>query len=237
MSEPEVPVMVTDAVPTIALEEAVSVSVDVALPFAGGVTGLVENAAVTPLGSPVALSVVAESKPFWLVMVIVLVPLLPGGTVTVVGEAAIAKFGVAGALTVRTRVVVARRLPELPLMVTVVVPIVAVLLAVRVSTLVEVVGLVPKVAVTPLGSPDAASRTLPLNPVKPVTAMVLVPAAPPWVIVRLLGESESVKLGVTVKGTLLWSTPLGVVTSTGPVVAPMGTVVLISEGLTLSNVA
>jgi hypothetical protein len=26
--------------------------------------------------------------------------------------------------------------------------------------------------------------------------MVLVPAEPPWVIVRLLGESDSVKLGV-----------------------------------------
>jgi hypothetical protein len=75
--EPEVPVIVTVAVPTVALEEAVSVKVKVALPFAGGVTGLVEKDAVTPLGSPLALSVVAESKPPVLVMVIVLVPLLP----------------------------------------------------------------------------------------------------------------------------------------------------------------
>ena len=62
--EPEVPVIVTVAVPTVALEDAVSVRVEVALPLAGGVTGLVENAAVTPLGRPVALSVVAELKPF-----------------------------------------------------------------------------------------------------------------------------------------------------------------------------
>src|ERR1700733_2834753 len=80
-------------------------------------------------------------------------------------------------------------------MVTVEVPVVAVALAVRVSTLVPVVGLVPNVAVTPLGRPDAASVTLPVNPFTSCTVMVLVPL-PPWVTVRLLGESESVKLGV-----------------------------------------
>jgi hypothetical protein len=53
------------------------VSVEVALPFAGGVTGFVEYAAVTPLGKPVVLSVVAELKLFWLVMVMVLVPFPP----------------------------------------------------------------------------------------------------------------------------------------------------------------
>lgn len=75
--EPEVPVIVTVAVPTVALADAVSVRVDVALPFAGGVTGLVENVAVTPEGRPDALRVVAELKPPVLVTVIVLVPLLP----------------------------------------------------------------------------------------------------------------------------------------------------------------
>jgi hypothetical protein len=61
---PEVPVTVTVLVPIVAVEEAVNVKVDVALAFAGGVTGLVENAAVTPLGSPDKLSVVAELNPF-----------------------------------------------------------------------------------------------------------------------------------------------------------------------------
>lgn len=75
--EPDVPVIVTVAVPTVAEEDAVSVRVEVALPLAGGVTGLVEKAAVTPLGNPLALSVVAESNPPVLVTVIVLVPLLP----------------------------------------------------------------------------------------------------------------------------------------------------------------
>jgi len=70
-------VIVTVAVPTVALEEAVSVSVEEALPFAGGVTGLTENVAVTPEGRPDALNVVAELKPPVLVTVIALVPLLP----------------------------------------------------------------------------------------------------------------------------------------------------------------
>lgn len=64
VSVPEVPVTVTVAVPTVAVAEAVNVRVEVALPLAGGVTGLVEKAAVTPVGRPVALSVVAELKLF-----------------------------------------------------------------------------------------------------------------------------------------------------------------------------
>ena len=189
--------MVTVAVPTVAVEEAVSVSTEVALPFAGGVTGLVENDAVTPLGKPDALNVVAELNPPVLVMVIVLVPLAPWLTVTEVGEAAIVKFGVVVEFTVNASVVVAVRLPELPVIVTVAFPVVAVLLAVSVSTLVPVVGLVLNAAVTPLGRPDAARVTLPVNPFTSLTVIVLVPL-PPCVIVRLLGESDSVKLGVEV---------------------------------------
>ena len=74
---PDVPVTVTVLVPVVAVEDAVNVSVDVALPLAGGVTGFVEKAAVTPLGRPDTLSVVAELNPFWLVTVIVLVACLP----------------------------------------------------------------------------------------------------------------------------------------------------------------
>ena len=111
------------------------------------------------------------------------------------GEALTLKFGVADELTVRARVVVAARLPEVPVIVTVEDPVVAVAAAVRVITLVPVVGFVPKAAVTPLGRPDATRVTLPANPFTSCTVMVLVPLLP-WVIVRLLGESESVKLGV-----------------------------------------
>jgi len=129
-------------------------------------------------------------------MVIVLVPLLPWVTVKEAGDAPMVKFGVAAAVTVRASVVVATRLPEVPVIVTVAVPVVAELLAVRVSVLVPAVGFGLNTAVTPLGSPDAARVTLPVNPPWSCTVMVLVPPAPPCVIVRLLGESESVKLGV-----------------------------------------
>src|SRR5208283_1076685 len=111
------------------------------------------------------------------------------------GKALMVKFGVEAVLTVRARVVVANRLPEVPVMVTVAVPVVAELLAVSVSVLVPPVLDGLNDAVTPLGRPDAARLTLPLNPFWSFTVMVLVPPAPPWVMVRLLGESESVKLG------------------------------------------
>ena len=192
--DPDVPVIVTVAAPVVAVEDAVSVRVEVALPFAAGVTGLVENDAVTPLGKPLALSVVAELNPPVLVMVIVLVALEPWVTVTDVGDAAMVKLGDAAALTVSAMVVVAVKVLEVPVMVTVADPVVAVLLAVSVRTLVPVVGLVPNDAVTPLGRPDAASVTLPENPPAPVTVIVLVPLLP-CVTDKLLGEAESVKLG------------------------------------------
>lgn len=127
-------------------------------------------------------------------MVTVLVPLAPWFTVTEVGEAEMVKLGLAAALTVSAIVVVAVKLPDVPVIVTVAVPVVAVEEAVSVSTLVPVVGLVPKPAVTPLGKPDAASVTLPLNPSTSVTVIVLVPLLP-CVTVKLLGEADSVKLG------------------------------------------
>jgi hypothetical protein len=64
LSAPETPVIVMLVVPVVAVPEAVRVNVEVALPFAGGVTGLAEKVAVTPLGKPDALSVVAELKLF-----------------------------------------------------------------------------------------------------------------------------------------------------------------------------
>jgi hypothetical protein len=64
LSAPEVPVTVTVDVPRVAVADAVSVSTDVADPFGAGVTGFTENPAVTPLGSPLAASVVAELKLF-----------------------------------------------------------------------------------------------------------------------------------------------------------------------------
>jgi hypothetical protein len=75
-------------------------------------------------------------------------------------------------LTVSATVVDAVRLPEVPVMVIVATPIVAVLPAVSVTPLDPVVGLVAKLAVTPLGKPLAARVTLPVNPLAPVTVIV-----------------------------------------------------------------
>ena len=60
--------------------------------------------------------------------------------------------------------VVCVRLPDVPVMVTVTMPVVAVLLAVSVNALVAAAGLGLNEAVTPLGRPDAAKLTLPLKP-------------------------------------------------------------------------
>jgi len=87
-------VIVTVEVPIVAVEVAVKVSVEVAVPLAGGVTGFVENAAVTPEGKPDALSVVAALNPLRLVTVMVLVPFPPWVTVTEEGEALTLKSGV-----------------------------------------------------------------------------------------------------------------------------------------------
>lgn len=80
--------------------------------------------------------------------------------------------------TDRVIVVLAVVLPDVPVIVTVNPPTVAVLLAESVSTLVDVLGFVPNEAVTPLGSPEAAKVTLPLNPPEGVTVIVSVPLLP-----------------------------------------------------------
>jgi hypothetical protein len=76
-------------------------------------------------------------------------------------------------------------------MVTVAVPVVAVLLAVSVSVLVVVAGFELNDAITPLGRPEADKLTLPLNPFCGVTAIVLVPLAP-CTTLTLLGDAVSV---------------------------------------------
>ena len=81
----------------------------------------------------------------------VLMPLAPCVTLTLDGEAARVKFGAgAAAVTVRLTVAVWLKEPEVPVMVTVEVPVAAVPLAASVKVLPE------NEAVTPLGRPEAA---------------------------------------------------------------------------------
>ena len=58
------------------------------------------------------------------------------------------------------------------------VPVAAVELALSVKTLVDVVGFVPKLAVTPDGKAEADKVTLPVKPFAGVTVIVLLPLLP-----------------------------------------------------------
>ena len=93
--------------------------------------------------------------------------------------------------------VVCVRLPDLPVIVTVDVPVAAVALAERVRVVVLVAGFGLNAAVTPVGKPEAENVTFELNPFSGLIVTVLVP----WlacVIVRLPGLSETVKFGACV---------------------------------------
>jgi hypothetical protein len=102
---------------------------------------------------------------------------------------------------VNEMVVVWLSVPDVPVTVMLLVPVAAVLLAVKVRTLVEVVGLVPKLAVTPLGSVEFESVTLPVKPPEGVTVIVLLPLVPCFTV-RLAGEAESEKSGVATAFTV-----------------------------------
>ena len=173
----------TVAVPVVAVLLAVSVRTLVE------VVGFVPKLAVIPEGRPEADRVTLPANPFTLLTVTVLLPVPPWVTETLVGEAESEKSGAAGAFTVSEIVVVCVRAPEVPVTVTVELPVVAVELAVRVNTLVEVVGFVPNVAVTPAGKPEAERLTLPVNPLIGFTVMVLLPL-PPCVTVKLAGDAD-----------------------------------------------
>ncbi len=98
--------------------------------------------------------------------------------------------------------VVLFKLPDVPVIVTVAVPVAAVTLAVRVSVLLLVAGLGLNAAVTPLGKPDAERVTLPLKPFDGVMLIVLVPWLP-CTMLTLLGLADSVKFGAGVTVRLI----------------------------------
>jgi hypothetical protein len=78
--------------------------------------------------------------------------------------------------------------PDVPVIVTVDVPAVAVLLAVSVNVVLA------NVAVTPVGRPEADKATVPVKPLDGVTVIALVPLAP-CAIVMLVGDADRLKLG------------------------------------------
>jgi len=184
---PEVPVTVTPMV--IAAAELVAEMVSVLVP----VPLIAPNVADKPVGKPGGEKLtVLGLKPPAGVIVSVVAPLDPGATVKLLGDADKLKLGAtAAAVTVTLTVAVWLRLPEVPVMVTVVgPPVVAVLLAVRVRVFAV------NDAVTPLGKPDAAYVTVPVKPFDGVTVIMLDPLAP-CAILTLLGDADRLKLGGT----------------------------------------
>jgi len=106
VSDPEVPISSMVVVPVGARLEALHVSVTFTLPFAGGVTGLAEAVADTPLGNSFTLSVTAEWNEFTLVTVRVVETLRPSSIVKEAGDSDRVKFGVPDdEFTVRVTVV------------------------------------------------------------------------------------------------------------------------------------
>jgi len=187
---PPVPLTVTLNVPVVAALEAARVS---ALVVPVAEAGL--NVAVTPLGNPVALKATAFVNPPMRLMVIVLAPLAPRFTVRLAGLAESVKSEGGGALMVRTNVVERVSPPPEPLMVTLVIPVAAVLdAAINIEMTETGPGGDSNEAVTPLGNPLALKATTLLNP--PVRAIVTVaPLLAPRLMVRLDGFTESVKSG------------------------------------------
>jgi hypothetical protein len=134
------------------------------------------------------------------------------------------KLGTGAGFTVRDREVELVKLPEVPVMVRLTVPVLAVLLAVRVKVLVLVALLGLNDAVTPVGKPEADKLTLLLNPFWGVIVIVLVPLAP-RTTVKTLGDADNAKLGVVVNPPQLFTkfaaltVPMPVAKSQ-PIVAP-----------------
>src|SRR5215475_4326058 len=184
---PPVPLTVTFTVPVVAALEAARVSVLLAPVVDGGL-----KVAVTPLGNPAALKATLLANPPTRLMLMVVAALAPRFTVRVDGFADKVK---SGALTVRFRVVERESPPPEPLIVTLTVPVAAVLEAASVRALLPPVvdgGL--NVAVTPLGNPVALNVTPLGHP--PLREMVIVLAAlAPRLTVRTEGFAVSVKFG------------------------------------------
>jgi hypothetical protein len=148
---------------------------------------------IVPCVRPGPVTVVVDPK-FVPVPVMTIVSVAPR-----CAEVGVITIDAPAAVTVRLRVVVCVKAPDVPWMVTVVgPPVVAEAVAVSVRVLVVAVGFGLNDAVTPLGNVEVTARfTFPLNPPTSVTVIVLVLLLP-WATLTVPGAADSEKLGAAV---------------------------------------
>jgi hypothetical protein len=184
LSVPDVPAMVIGYVPATVDAATANVTTLEVVDEAG------LNVAVTPVGRPDAAKVTLPANGLTSVTVIVSVPLAPGATVRLVGEAE--RLKLPRPVTVSEMEVVALSVPEVPVIVIGYVPATVVAATANVTTLelADEVGL--NEVVTPVGMPEAANDTLPVNVPVSWTVIVSVPLAP-WAIDSAEADGVSVK--------------------------------------------
>jgi len=205
---PPVPVTVIVYVPVAVVEATATVMVEV--PEPGAAMEVELKLTVTPVGWPLAVKPIAESKPPETVVVMVEVPLLPWTTETEVGEAEMVNAGVGVDVTVSDTVAVSVVLPEVPVTVMLYVPVTVVeaTVSVRVEVPAPVIEVGLNAAVTPVGSPLAVKVTAESKP--PVTALVMVDVPElPCTTETEVGEAEMLKPGVAVPVSAAISPLLG----------------------------
>jgi hypothetical protein len=171
---PDVPVMVTTLVPSATELLADSVRIASLYGVLVGLFGLGEIVAVTPVGRPETARVTAALNPLVDARAMGLEVVVPGPIDTLAGPVMV-KFA---ADTVREKLAVDVSFPEVPVIVTELVPIEAVPVATNVKEVFPLVGLGEKLALTPLGRPAMDRVTSPLNPFVSVMGMLLVRVVP-----------------------------------------------------------
>lgn len=201
--------MVTVLVPVVAVPLAFNVSVLLL------VAGLGVKDAVTPLGKPLAESVMLPVKPpDGAMLTVTALPCPPLATVTLIGDADRAKLPADAFVTVKVTVVVCMIPPPLPVTVMGYTP--ATVVGETVIVMVDppepgaAIGLGLKPTVTPVGWPVADKATAASKPPEMAAVIVDVPWLP-WTTESEAGEAEKVKLGVPGAGAraLIKPTPFG----------------------------
>jgi hypothetical protein len=183
----------------------VNVTFEEPLPGAAIVAG--ENATVTPLGAPLAVSAIAELNPPETAAVSVVVavtePLLDVATATVAGEAVTVNAGFGAAVTVSDTAAVCVAPPPVPVRLIEYVPAAVVEATVNVTLELPEPGAAivagENATVTPLGAPVAVRATVELNPPETAVVTVVVAVTEPVAVsvtAKLVGEAVTVNAGV-----------------------------------------